>query len=211
MRIIDVSVEVREGMAVYPGEPKVSFNRRLQIGSGDPANVSFLTMGCHTGTHVDAPFHFFDGGPTSESLSPDLLIGEAYVLDVGAAPSVTVDMLRDGGIPVGVKRVLLKTRNSAYWSSSCGRFVPDYVYLEKSASEWLVNHSFVLVGIDYLNIDSFSCQTPHSHMVLLRNGIIIVEGLNLAEVEAGTYELCCLPLKLKGLDGSPARVVLIRR
>ncbi|MFY9577940.1 MAG: cyclase family protein [Gaiellaceae bacterium] len=199
--IIDISVAVRPGMIIYPGDPTVSLERVISIADGAVCNVSRLDFGVHSGTHVDAPIHFIDGAPAGESLPLDVLIGEARVLDLTSADRL--DAAAFAGIELG-ERVLLKTRNSELWARDS--FSEDHLGLTEDGAKALVAGGVRLVGIDYLTIGD-----EKAHHVLLGAGVVPVESLDLRGVEPGTYELICAPLKLVGSDGAPARALLIRR
>jgi arylformamidase len=177
--------------------------------AGAHDNVSRLGCSVHTGTHVDAPHHFLNDHRTVEHLSLDLLIGQARVVqipeDVGL---INADILEKSQIPPRTERLLLKTRNSLLWRGGEREFKKDFVGVSADGAEWLVLFGVKLVGIDYLSIAPYK-QSAATHQTLLKPGIIILEGLDLSAVPPGTYELFCLPLKLTGSDGAPARVVLI--
>lgn len=164
-------------------------------------------MDVHVGTHIDAPWHFIADGKTVEEIELNKLLGTAYVADLPGEPEINRQLLEKMDVPGGISRLLLKTDNSEQWLHGMKEFKEDYVALTRSAAEWLVENKFVLVGIDYLSIQKFgdSCLT---HEILLGAEIVIVEGLNLANVNEGVYELYCLPLKLAGADGAPARALL---
>jgi arylformamidase len=193
----DVSVPVREGMAVYPGDPVISMTRLLSLAAGDVANVSELTLGVHTGTHVDAPLHFFNEEPGIEALDLDVLVGPAKVVEVTGEGDIGPD-----AVPDDTERVLFKTRNSAAWARD--EFYEDFASITPEAGRALVDAGVRLVGVDYLSVGS-----EETHQALLGPGLVVVEGLDLRGIEPGPYELVCLPLKLVGADGAPARVVLI--
>jgi arylformamidase len=205
MEIFDVSVPIRDGMLHYAGNPPVHVTRVSSLEAGDPANVSELDMGAHSGTHVDAADHFLAGGAGAEALPLDALIGPAEVVDATAA-TVALDLLtlRDLELPPrDTKRILFKTRNSQLWSRD--EFTRDFVRLDGEAAAFLVERGARLLGIDYLSIGD-----AEAHRVLLGAGVVCVEGLDLRRIEPGAYELVCLPLKLVGSDGAPARAVLVR-
>jgi len=165
-------------------------------------------MGTHTGTHVDAPKHFFDDKPGVDTLALDLLVGRARVIDLPHRGGITEQHLSAAGLREDI-RVLLRTPNSALWNSNDG-FHTDYTYVTEEAARFLVNQGVKVVGVDYLSVEQFKKAGAPAHHVLLGAGVIIIEGLNLSEVEAGQYEMYCLPLRLAGADGAPARVVLKR-
>ena len=211
MRIYDISVPVAPGETpVYPGDPGIEVGSWSAISRGDPANVTLLRFGAHTGTHVDAPAHFLEGAAGVASLPLEALWGEALVVEVPAdAPAVGVGHVSRGALG-GAARVLFKTRNSAFWEDPRGRFREDFAYIEPAAARALVAAGVRLVGFDYLSVEKFGSEDFPTHTALLSGGVVIVEGLDLRAVAPGTYELACLPLKVAAGsgDGAPARALL---
>lgn len=207
--IYDISVPVRTGGLIYPGNPPISITLQQAIAQGAGANVSRLDLGSHTGTHVDAPKHFFDDGAGVDALPLDLLMGPARLLAFGdAVTSIGKAELEPHELD-GVRRLLIKTRNSDWLASGSTEFHADYTYLTPQGAEYLVAIGVKLVGVDYLSIEQFHSGHHKTHRTLLARGIVIVEGLMLSEPPPGDYELRCLPLRLEGLDGAPARAVLL--
>ena len=207
MKIYDVTIPFSKDMAVYPGDPPVKIVRRTTINKNDAkANLSRLSFGSHTGTHIDAPFHFIENGITVDKLPLELLIGRARVVEV-TAPRIDEAVLEEFDFTADA-RVLFKTRNSYLWNNK--GFVEEFVYITPAAARALVNDGIKVVGIDYLSVEKFGTTDFQTHLTLLEAGTMIIEGLDLREVEPGDYELICLPLKIKDGDGSPARVVLRR-
>jgi len=210
MKIHDVSVPIRDGGLVYPGNPPIHIELQQAIAKGAGANVSHVDFGSHTGTHVDAPRHFFDDGAGIDQIPLDVLIGQAMVVGFGDdVRAVTRGDLERFDLS-GVERLLLRTRNSTYLTQD-PNFHQDYTYLAPDGAEHLVAQGVKLVGIDYLSIEQFHSGHHRTHLTLLGAGIVIVEGLNLDGIVDGRYELCCLPLRLVGCDGAPARAVLIEQ
>ena len=207
-RIYDVTMPLSASLPCYPGDPSVEVVPVAQLAQGDTANVSRVTLSSHSGTHFDAPRHFFEYGATIDALDPDLLVGSARVCVVTGPGHITADDLRDLHLD-GVRRVLFKTRNSALWGTP--GFQSDYVALTASAAHLLRELGVRLVGIDYLSVDAFAAQDFPVHRILLGAGILILEGLDFRAVSPGVYELMALPLLLQGGDGAPARVLLRRR
>jgi arylformamidase len=199
VEIIDVSVPIRAGMVIYPGDPDVRLQRVESIAGGDPANVSKLEFGVHSGTHVDAPLHFIDGGAGAQELPLEVLVGPCEVVTVEQLDAAALE-----SIPEGVERVLFKTPNSELWAQDS--FAETFVRLDGAAAEALVERGVKLVGVDYLSVGDHP-----AHLALLSAGVVPLEGLDLRGVEAGPYELYCLPLRLVGSDGAPARAILVRR
>lgn len=210
MRTYDITLTVSPSMPVWPGDPKVSIQRVQKIEEGSIANVSRMEMSVHTGTHVDAPYHFLKEGSTTERLSLKVLIGRAYVVHLDDnVDRVLPSHLEEAGIPPRTRRVLIRTRNSKQWAKSEYRaFEEEYVGVDVSAAQYLVKRGVKLVGVDYLSVAPFPEPAP-THLVLLKAGVVIVEGLNLSQVAQGRYNFFCLPLKLEKSDGAPARAVLM--
>jgi arylformamidase len=206
-KLLDVSVPLARGIVTYPGNPEFQFEPIKRIADGGSSNVSRLVLGTHTGTHVDAPKHFIDDGAGVDELPLDLLIGRARVLEINTRGPITADDLIAAGLREDL-RVLFKTPNSALWNSP--EFHTDYAHLSDTAARYLVDQGVKVVGIDYLSIEQFKKAGAPAHKTLLSNGVIIIEGLNLSEAEPGMYEMYCLPLRISGGDGAPARVVLKR-
>ncbi|HKP45085.1 MAG TPA: cyclase family protein [Pyrinomonadaceae bacterium] len=209
MKLYDISVRLSAATPVYPGDPKVEIKPWLHLDKGDATNVSLLSLSAHSGTHVDAPSHFFAGSRKVETLSLATLIGEAHVVELPLDRlSIDLDFV-DKNFPQGCRRLIFKTRNSEFWNNSAGGIRTDYSYLEPEAAERLVAMGIQLVGIDYLSIDKFDSKFA-AHRALLANDVIILEGLDLSHVPAGRYELICLPLRIaEGTgDGAPARAIL---
>jgi arylformamidase len=206
-RIIDVSRPIFTGMAIYPRNPPVSVTPAKSIARGDSSNVSLLTLGSHTGTHVDAPLHMDESGAGVDQVSLDAMIGPAFVVHVP-------DDVRAIGVAelaprIGEhKRILLRTRNSERFAAT-GAFEEDFSYLTPEGAAFLVDHGVVLVGIDALSVEQYHAGHHRAHDNLLRAGVAVIEGLALERVPEGEYEIVCLPLRLRGCDGAPARVVLI--
>ena len=207
MTLIDISLSIRPGMVIYEGDPGVRITPHFQITRGDPANVSVLSLGSHTGTHVDAPAHFLEGAATLDRLPLEALVGPALVVAVTADRLIGRRELERVALN-GHRRLLLKTRNSALWE--LGRFTRDYVALDLDGARYLVEQGIQLVGIDYLSVEAFHAPRHPVHRHLLGAGVVILEGLNLAGVEPGVFELLCLPLPVRGIDGAPCRAVLRR-
>jgi arylformamidase len=206
-RLVEVSVLLRPGVPTYPGNPEFELQPVKRIAEGGSSNVSRLVLGTHTGTHVDAPKHFFDDGPGADALALDLLIGRSRVIDLPHRGGITEDHLAAAGLREDL-RVLLRTPNSALWNWN--GFHQDYTYLTEGAARYLVDQGVKVVGIDYLSVEQFHKAGAPAHHALLGAGVIVIEGLNLSDAEAGQYEMYCLPLRIGGADGAPARVVLKR-
>jgi arylformamidase len=195
LKIYDVTLPISPEMPVWPGDPAVVLEQVSSMDAGAHDNVSRLECSVHTGTHVDAPHHFLNDHRTVDTLSLNVLTGPAQVIqirdDVGL---ITAEILEKSSIPSGTLRLLLKTR--------------DFVGISVDGAEWLVRTGVKLVGIDYLSIAPYKQSLP-THQALLKPGIVILEGVDLSAISPGAYTLYCLPMKLVGSDGAPARVILI--
>jgi arylformamidase len=207
MRFWDVSVPIRSGMPLYEGDPDVRLARVQSIAHGAVCNVSELALGVHTGTHIDAPVHFIEGGAGVGATPLDALIGDCVVVDATTIEGdIDAGALERLAIPRGTERVLFKTRNSALWSRA--QFSREFAGLAPDAARALAGCGVRLVAIDYLSIAPPADPAP-THIELLQAGVVILEGLDLRDVAPGAYRLVCLPLRLDGADGAPARAVLI--
>ena len=208
--MIDISLPVSPGLPVWPGDPSVVVEPVSRITDGEVANVSSLACSSHTGTHVDAPWHFVESGPKLEEVPLERWVGPCVVVDIprGAA-RIERHHLDAAPIPAGVERLLFRTSNSMLWKAGHEEFDERYVALSPDAARWVVDHDIRLVGIDYLSIEAYDDEDHETHRTLLSNGVAILEGLNLSDVRAGPYTLVCLPLRLTVGDGAPARAVLL--
>jgi arylformamidase len=208
MTIYDISLTISPDLTTWPTHPKIEVARYRDIEKGDRSNVSRLNLSSHSSTHVDAPLHFIPGGRSVDTLDLSVLVGPAWVAATGAnvIDAAALDSL---AVPPGTTRLLLRTRNSDLWARGDPGFREDYVALDTSGAQWVVDHGLRLVGIDYLSIAAYH-DLVAPHRLLLGAGVIPVEGLNLSGVEPGQYQLACLPLKLGGGDGAPCRAVLIQ-
>jgi arylformamidase len=206
-KIHDVTVPLVAGLAVFPGDPPLTIESIQRAGEGS-YGLARLGLTTHTGTHVDAPAHFVPGGATVDVLPLEILMGKTRVVEILARERVErADLealdLRDD------LRVLLKTRMSGQLLR--GGYQEDHLYLSEDGALYLAQAGLKLVGFDYLSIDRFSHSSFPAHQALLGAGVIVVEGLDLSEVEPGEYDMACLPLRVGGGDGAPARVVLRSR
>jgi arylformamidase len=204
-KFIDVTVPLSAELPTFPGDPSFEMDATHRLAGGDSYNVARISLGTHAGTHVDAPFHFIAGGSTVDELALEILIGKVRVVDLLGRDSVeradleALDLRED-------LRVLIKTRNSGLLRQPA--FQQDYVYLAPDAATYLAQVGIKLVGFDYLSIEKYGSRDYAAHLALLEAGVVIVEGLDLSEIEPGEYDMVCMPLRIAGADGSPARVVL---
>jgi arylformamidase len=208
-RIYDISMPVRHGGLVYPNNPPISITAVQSIAAGATANVSRIDLGSHTGTHVDAPKHFIDEGTGVDALPLDVLMGPARLIAFGdEVLAIGETELRAHDL-AGVRRLLIRTRNSAWLASGSTEFHPDFTHIAPDGAEYLVSLGVQLVGVDYLSVEQFRSPHHRTHRTLLENRVVIVEGLVLSEPAPGDYDLRCLPMLMDGLDGAPARAVLV--
>lgn len=207
MKIIDISVNVQEGMVTWPGDPEVKIDWVARIGEGSDANISVLNYGLHTGTHIDVPLHFVKDGWSMDELDLGVLVGACEVVQVPDDCDLIGRQDLEALEIECFERVLFKTRNSHSWPKDALTFDKDFVALGPSGADYLVEKGCKLVGIDYLSIAPFD-DPPTTHVRLLEAGVVILEGLDLSDVEPGRYELICLPIKLMGREGAPARAIL---
>lgn len=211
MKIFDVTVPIKISMPVWPGDPKVDNQLVASIENGDEANVTCINMSAHTGTHIDAPRHFLETGDSIENLNLNILLGEVEVIEINSnLTQIDAATLRDIKQNGWKQRILFKTRNSSLRLFEKNLFYKEFTALTPDAAEYLVIQGVKLVGIDYLSIAPFE-NGMVTHVVLLKNNVIVIEGLNLSDISAGIYELVALPILLENADGAPARVLLIQK
>jgi arylformamidase len=206
--IYDISLPISESLVVWPGDPPTRITQASHLDRGDMATVSRLDLSAHTGTHVDAPVHFVPGGSGVDSMDLNVLVGPALVVHVLTVDAISAEVLDSLSILSGIERVLFRTRNSGWWPRHEQGFREDYVGITQDGAQWLVDHGVRLVGADYLAVARYD-DLIVPHQILLRAGLIVVEGLDLSQIEPGIYQLVCLPLKIVGGDGSPTRAILI--
>jgi arylformamidase len=206
MRFYDITVPISNRLPVYPGDLPVKVTPVQSFEAGDGVSVSHLSLTTHIGTHIDPPAHFLRGGRTIDQLSLPSLIGPCRVIETGDVDVIDAAWLAKAPWE-GVSRLLFKTKNGRFWPAD-PTFHREYVHLEVDAARLLVERGVCLVGIDYLSVEKFDFEEPVTHRTLLAGDVVIVEGLDLREVPAGDYDLFCLPLRIDGGDGAPARVVL---
>jgi arylformamidase len=206
MKLIDVSVPLDGSLPTYPGNTPFSLEPIKRIADGGSSNLSTLHLSAHAGTHVDAPRHFFDAGISVDAIPLEILCGRTRVVEVTSRKAVEADDLAAAGDLSEDVRVLIKTHNSRLWGS--GEFHADYIGVAESGAKYLVEHGIKVVGVDYLSVEPFKTPGAPAHHALLGGGTIVIEGLNLRDVEPGVYDMVCLPLRVVGADGAPARVVL---
>ncbi len=208
-KIFDISVPISIDLPVWPGDPGVEINLESAISRGSSVNISSTKLGLHTGTHIDAPFHFLQDGAKLDQIELERLIGPVTVVEIeDSVGSISEQTLKGLNFTAWPERILFKTRNSSFWQKKPHFFQKDFCALDLSAAKFLVGKSVKLVGIDYLSIAPFN--DPLSvHLELLSDEIIILESINLEAIEPGEYTLVCLPLKFVGTEAAPARVILI--
>jgi len=210
MTIYDISLTLSPDLPSWPGDPKLELKQFESMDKGSSTNCTSISTSVHVGTHVDAPHHFLNDGHTVEGLSLEVLTGPCYVLQLpDGVDAITSEVLERSEITSEMKRILFGTSNSHLWASGEKEFQTDFVAITEDGAEWLVEHGVQLVGVDYLSVAPYGDSTP-THFILLKAGVVVVEGLNLSKVMRGFYDLYCLPLKIAGSDGAPARAILIQ-
>lgn len=207
MKLYDISLPISNDLPFWPGDPSVSLMMTSSIAKGDQCNITSIQMGAHAGTHVDAPYHFLEEGATIDTIPLETFIGPCFVVEIDAEVLIEKKDLQKYDIG-GHLRILIKTRNSELWANNISSFETNFVALGIDAAQYLIDMNTILVGIDYLSIESFQSDGFPVHKLLLKNNITILEGLNLSGVKAGVYELLCMPLRMHGCEGAPARVLL---
>lgn len=208
MTIYDISLTYTEDLPTWPGDPTIQLKQISSIKNGDLANVTQLSMSVHTGTHIDAPDHFLGNGKTVEDIPMELMVGTAAVVEIPSREIITAADIQAAQIPDDVKRILIKTSNSEYWASGNRKFQEDFIAPNGEAAKILVEMGMEVIGVDYLSVAPFTDPEP-THKILLEAGVLVIEGLDLSGVNPGEYTLLCLPLKIGGSDGAPARVLLM--
>ena len=205
MKIFDVSVELNEKTVIYPGNVPLEISVHHEMPEHS-THLSKITMGSHTGTHVDAPRHAVEGGATLDAISLKTFVGPCRVLDfTGSVGTVSVSDLKREKVKKG-ERILVKTQNSLRGFET---FYDNYIYLDGDAADYLAELGIQLFGIDYFSVKQRGSKDQRPHTSLLAKNIPIIEGLDLSKVPAEAYTLVCLPLKFTGIEGGPARVVLM--
>lgn len=207
MKLIDISVPLNPNLPVWPGEAPPKIRQTASMKNGDDCNVSYLELGSHTGTHIDAPLHFVDDAKTTNEIPLEKLTGPCQVVDMTGKSRITAADLEALRLPQATEKILFKTDNSRLWDNPRHPFYEDFCALTADAAQWVVDHGIHLVGIDYLSIQLYH-DNFDTHVILLSNEVVIVEGLDLREVNPGNYRLICLPLKIEGVEGTLARAVL---
>ena len=210
MTIYDISLTISPSLPIWPGDPALEIEQIESMDQGAHANVTRLSAAVHLGTHVDAPHHFLNDGRTVETLSLAVLTGPCYVVQLpDGIEAITAEVLERTEVTSDMKRVLFGTSNSHLWAKGVTEFQTDFVAITEDGAEWLVERGVQLVGVDYLSVAPYGDSVP-THTVLLKAGVVVVEGLNLASIMRGFYDLYCLPLKIADSDGAPARAILIQ-
>jgi arylformamidase len=207
---LDISVPLRNRMPHWPGDIPVQVGQTMDMGRGDVCNLRTLSMSAHAGTHIDAPLHFVTDGKPIDAMPGDATIGPARVIEIADPNAITRDEL-ERHVPAAGERLLCKTRNSKGWQRRCRMFVKDFVAVRPEAARYLVDCGIRSLGVDYLSVGAYGGgEGVETHRALLGAGIWVVEGLDLSAVDPGSYQLVCLPLRIEGGEGAPARAMLRR-
>lgn len=209
-RIFDITIPFSAAVPVWPGDPAIELRPLARTANGDVCNTTQIVCPTHCGTHVDPPWHFIDNGAKLDEIPLDRWVGSCQVVQIpDSVTRIEPRDLESAGISESTTRVLLKTSNSRKWLSKPLVFETDYVALTPAAARWVVDRGLKLIGIDYFSFELYDDAENRTHRTLLGNDVIAIEALNLSEIEPGYYQLVCLPLKIAGGDGAPARVILI--
>ena len=206
MKYIDISLTIKKNLPQWPGSKPIKIKRIMDLNKGHLVNVSWIGIDVHTGTHIDAPKHFIKNGKSIDKINLNKLIGRCYLCNTGNKDEINIDFLKNLDIPRGIDKILFKTKNSDLWRYK--KFHKDFVALTPNAAKWIVEKGINLVGIDYLSIQKFGEKDDKTHKILLKKGVVIIEGLNLKDIKQGIYEIIALPIKIKSSDGAPTRVIL---
>lgn len=206
-KLYDISLSLHPGIPVWPGDPPASIIKTSSIEGGNGFNSSKITASFHWGTHVDAPYHFFENRWTIDQIPLEILIGPAKLIDIPEADKITTHHLKKFNL-TQVDRLIVKTRNSSFWSESPLKFHQDYTAFTEDAARFLLEKGIRLVGIDYLSIDLYNDDELPVHHTLYKKNVVAIEGLDLREVTPGNYQLICLPINIRCGDGAFARVLL---
>lgn len=206
-RFIDVTLPIDKGMPIWPDSTGINFSWTHCLNKGGTVNLTRLDMDVHAGTHVEGPLHYYANAISVDEIPLEIFLGRALVVDLPAVDKITANDLEKLSLPKGIKRLLFRTKNSELWKDFKQSFYEDFVGLSSGAAQWVVDKKIKLIGIDYLSVANFK-QGRSVHEILLKGGVVILEGLNLLMAPAGEYEIICLPIKLIGREASPARVIL---
>lgn len=206
-KLFDVTLSLDSETPVWPGDPPAQIKRIAKIENGDGYNLSRICCPLHWGTHIDAPYHFNPDGWTTGEIPLDLLIGKVRVVRIADTDKIQPEHLQRFNLH-GVKRLILKTDNSSFWSEKPLKFHQEFTAFTEETAAYLLSLQIKLVGIDYLSVDLFSDSRNPVHQAFCRENIVVLEGLDLREVISGDYQMICLPLKIENADGAPARVIL---
>jgi len=206
---IDISVPLHTGMVHWPGDASFERHSTLALARGDACNLSEIRGSAHTGTHMDAPLHFFEGGLAIDAMPIAATVGPARVIEIHDPRLIRIAELEPYH-PAQGERLLFKTANSLLcWKTS--QFQKDYVHIPPDTARYLAGIGVRMVGVDYLSVGHGEGGGAETHRILLGAGIWIIEGLILEHVAPGDYELVCLPLKIVGSDVAPARAIFRQR
>ncbi|MHB8133978.1 MAG: cyclase family protein [Anaerolineaceae bacterium] len=210
-RMFDISVPISTALPVWPGDPPIEIDQDARMIDGASANVSRINMSVHTGTHIDAPLHFFENGLSTDKIAIEKMVGVVEIIQINENTTIITESILKGlKQNLWPKRVIFKTSSSLISDWSQKPFRKDFCALSTGAAEYLVQQGVKLVGIDYLSIAPYE-EPDEVHRILLVAGVVVLEGLNLYGISIGNYKLICLPLNITGVEGAPARVILLEQ
>lgn len=205
---IDISLPIDERITVWPSSAKVKFNKLKCFSCGDRSVDHEYHGNLHVGTHIDAPSHFVANAKTIEAIELSLFWGPAFVVEVSPNNNrISAADFKATDLPKGINKLLIKTPNSELWNNPHHEFHRDFVALDPDGAQWIVDSGIDLVGIDYLSIQKYG-DSPDVHHILLRNEVVVLEGVDLRKAKQGEYFLMCLPTNMRGVEAAPARAVL---
>lgn len=205
----DLTLEIHNDSTIFPGDPKVNLTAFQSIKHGDVCNITNLNLGSHTGTHIDAPKHFYDEGKTIDLIPFTSLIGKVKLFDLSYVNNNKI--CREDLDKLDIEEndiVFIKTTNSQLYNEL--KFSKEYVYLDSSAAKYLAKKKIATLGFDYFSVEKYDADISEVHYILLKENVVIIEGLDLRAVTEGYYDVYALPLRLKNIDGSPVRVIISR-
>ena len=209
MKIFDISIPLNEKTPVWPGDSKIKIETTGSRSKGNDYHVSKFSIGAHNGTHIDAPYHFWEDGNKLQDINVSRFITKTLVIEYSGSDHILDEFLKKIDLK-GIESVLLKTSNSKWLEKTNELFHKDFIAITESAAKWCVKNEIKLIGIDYFSIEKFDSENHEVHKILMRNNVIILEGINLSEVAPGEYQLFCLPLKIAAPDGAPVRAILVK-
>jgi arylformamidase len=209
MKIFDISIPLNEKTPVWPGDANIKLITTASRTQGTDFHVSKFSIGAHNGTHIDAPYHFWEDGNKLQDINISHFVTKTLVIEYSGSDHISEEFLKKIDLK-GIKSILLKTSNSKWINKSDEPFHKDFIAIDSTAANWCVKNEIKLIGIDYFSIEQYDTDNHEVHKILLRNNVIILEAINLSDVPQGDYQLFCPPLKIAAPDGAPVRAILVK-